>query len=70
MRALTVVPKQQGSLRVDTVPDPQPAQGELLVRGLALGVCGTDKEIAPRRIRLGATRAGNAWCWDTSHSVG
>ncbi|MEU4248223.1 glucose 1-dehydrogenase [Amycolatopsis sp. NPDC026612] len=46
MRALTVVPKQRGSLRVDTVPDPQPARGELLVRGLALGVCGTDKEIA------------------------
>ncbi|WP_103347764.1 glucose 1-dehydrogenase [Amycolatopsis sp. CA-128772] len=46
MRALTVVPEQQGSLRVGTVPDPQPGEGELLVRGLALGVCGTDKEIA------------------------
>lgn len=46
MRALTVVPNQPGSLRVDTVPDPRPARGELLVRGLALGVCGTDKEIA------------------------
>ncbi|MEV4055994.1 glucose 1-dehydrogenase [Amycolatopsis sp. NPDC049688] len=46
MRALTVVPGQRDSLRADTVPDPRPEPGELLVRGLALGVCGTDKEIA------------------------
>ncbi|MET8850909.1 glucose 1-dehydrogenase [Amycolatopsis sp. NPDC004625] len=46
MRALTVVPGQRDSLRVDTVPDPRPEPGELLVQGLALGVCGTDKEIA------------------------
>ncbi|ADJ43218.1 threonine dehydrogenase and related Zn-dependent dehydrogenase [Amycolatopsis mediterranei S699] len=45
MRALTVVPEQRGSLQVSTVPEPRPAPGELLVRGLALGVCGTDKEI-------------------------
>jgi len=45
MRALTVQPGTSGSLRVDDVPDPEPAAGELLVRGLAIGVCGTDKEI-------------------------
>lgn len=46
MRALTVQPGTPGSLRVEDVPDPQPAAGELLVRGLTIGVCGTDQEIA------------------------
>jgi D-arabinose 1-dehydrogenase-like Zn-dependent alcohol dehydrogenase len=45
MRALTVEPGAHGSLRVENLPDPEPAVGELLVRGLASGVCGTDKEI-------------------------
>src|ERR671932_1861119 len=46
MRALTVIPLQKGSLTVTDVPDPEPGDGELLVDGLAVGVCGTDKEIA------------------------
>lgn len=60
MRALTVIPLQKSSLAVIDVPDPQPADNELLVDGLAVGVCGTDKEIAlgaygwapPRQQRL------------------
>jgi len=43
--ALTVEPGRADSVAVETVPDPEPAPGELLVRGMALGVCGTDKEI-------------------------
>lgn len=46
MRALTVVPMAQGSLAVTDMPDPAPGDGELLVEGVALGVCGTDREIA------------------------
>ncbi|MFN8074604.1 MAG: glucose 1-dehydrogenase [Kineosporiaceae bacterium] len=46
MRALTVVPKRPGSLAVTDVDEPEPGAGELLVDGLAVGVCGTDKEIA------------------------
>ena len=46
MRALTVKPLAAGSARVEEVPDPVPGEGELLVEGLALGVCGTDREIA------------------------
>ncbi|GAA5165527.1 MULTISPECIES: glucose 1-dehydrogenase [Amycolatopsis] len=46
MRALTVIPGHGGSLAVSEVPDPEPGEHELLVEGLALGVCGTDKEIA------------------------
>ena len=45
MRAITVQPGRSGSLAVTDVPDPTAADGELLVDGLALGVCGTDREI-------------------------
>jgi threonine dehydrogenase-like Zn-dependent dehydrogenase len=45
MRALTVVPLQAGSAAVVDMPDPEPGPGELLVDGIALGVCGTDREI-------------------------
>jgi threonine dehydrogenase-like Zn-dependent dehydrogenase len=33
-------------LQVTELPDPEPQPGELLVEGLTVGVCGTDKEIA------------------------
>ncbi|MGI8336226.1 glucose 1-dehydrogenase [Actinomadura scrupuli] len=46
MRALTLVPLQAGSLAVTDVPEPVPGPGDLLVQGIALGVCGTDREIA------------------------
>lgn len=46
MRALTVEVSKLQSLRVDDVPDARADDGDLLVTGLAIGVCGTDKEIA------------------------
>jgi glucose 1-dehydrogenase len=46
MRALTVVPLKEGSAAVMDVEEPLPGPGELLVDGLALGICGTDREIA------------------------
>jgi glucose 1-dehydrogenase len=45
MRALTVIPLQAGSAAVVDMPDPEPGPGDLLVDGVALGVCGTDREI-------------------------
>ena len=45
MRAFTVDPRRPGSARLEDLPDPEPAAGELLVRAVAVGVCGTDKEI-------------------------
>ena len=45
MRALTVVPLQAGSAAVIDMPEPAPGPGELLVDAIALGVCGTDREI-------------------------
>ena len=46
MRALTVIPMQKQSLRVEDVPDPVVGPGELLVDGISLGICGTDRDIA------------------------
>src|SRR4051812_11542637 len=46
MLALTVEPGRAGSLTVGEVPEPEPDAGALLVAGLALGGCGTDREIA------------------------
>ncbi len=46
MLAMTAVPGQRGTAAVDEVPDPSEADGALLVRGLLVGVCGTDREIA------------------------
>jgi glucose 1-dehydrogenase len=45
VRALTVVPLRAGSAAITDVPEPEPGPGELLVDGIALGVCGTDREI-------------------------
>lgn len=45
MRALTTRPGQPGSTKVETVDDPVAGAGELLVEGLAVGICGTDREI-------------------------
>jgi threonine dehydrogenase-like Zn-dependent dehydrogenase len=45
VRALTVIPLQAGSAAVTDMPEPEPGPGELLVDGIALGICGTDREI-------------------------
>lgn len=46
MRAITILPGTAGSLRLDDVPDPREADGEVLVETIATGICGTDVEIA------------------------
>jgi threonine dehydrogenase-like Zn-dependent dehydrogenase len=45
MLACTVVPGQADSARVDDVADPPAEDGEILVAGRLVGVCGTDIEI-------------------------
>ncbi len=46
MQALVTVPREPRSTRVAEVPAPRAAPGEVLVRTLEVGVCGTDREIA------------------------
>jgi threonine dehydrogenase-like Zn-dependent dehydrogenase len=45
MRALTVQPGQPQSIRLGEVAPPPQSDGAVLVRALALGICGTDREI-------------------------
>ena len=46
MRAVTVVAGTAGSSRVEEVPEPDPSLGSVVVEALAVGICGTDAEIA------------------------
>ena len=43
---MTAVPGQRGTAGVEEVPEPAEEDGACLVRGLLIGVCGTDREIA------------------------
>ena len=45
MRALTVEPGRPNSIALEDVPPPPASDGDVLVRALALGICGTDREI-------------------------
>ncbi|HOW65477.1 MAG TPA: alcohol dehydrogenase catalytic domain-containing protein [Candidatus Paceibacterota bacterium] len=46
MKAITVEPTKAGSARFDDVPEPDIQNGSVLVEAVAVGVCGTDVEIA------------------------
>ena len=46
MKAITVEPKKPGSARFEEVPEPDVGNGSVLVEAIAVGVCGTDVEIA------------------------
>jgi threonine dehydrogenase-like Zn-dependent dehydrogenase len=45
IRAIIVTPGVSGAAQLTELDDPQPSDGELLVEMLAMGVCGTDREI-------------------------
>ena len=46
MQALVTEPGVPNSARVEDVPDVQPRAGEVPLRVLEVGICGTDREIA------------------------
>jgi glucose 1-dehydrogenase len=46
MRAITVEPKEPGTARLEDVGEPNVREGSILVEAIAVGVCGTDVEIA------------------------
>jgi threonine dehydrogenase-like Zn-dependent dehydrogenase len=46
MKAVTVTPGTAGSVRLEDVPEPDVALGSVVVEALAVGICGTDAEIA------------------------
>ena len=46
MKAITVEPKKRDTTRLEDVPEPDDRNGSVLVEAIAVGVCGTDVEIA------------------------
>jgi threonine dehydrogenase-like Zn-dependent dehydrogenase len=46
MKAVTVQPLVAGSVRFEEVPEPDESAGSVLVEAVAVGICGTDVEIA------------------------
>lgn len=62
---------RKGSILVDTLPDPTPEQGQVLVRTRACGICGSDLHAAKHThqfVNL-ARRAGNRWAMDADRDV-
>ena len=54
VRAITLLPGVPHSAQLDDIPEPPESHGSMLVRTLALGVCGTDREIVAGALRRSA----------------
>lgn len=46
MKAITVEPKKPGIAKFEEIAEPDVREGDVLVEAIAVGVCGTDVEIA------------------------
>jgi threonine dehydrogenase-like Zn-dependent dehydrogenase len=62
---------RQGSIVVDTLPDPKPVEGQVLVRTRACGICGSDLHAAKHTHQFVdlAKRAGNRFSMDADRDV-
>jgi glucose 1-dehydrogenase len=45
MKALTLEPGRAESARLDDIAEPDPREGAVLVRAIAVGICGTDRDL-------------------------
>ena len=66
VKAVTVQPGVADSVRFGDVPEPDESTGSILVEAVAVGVCGTDVEIASGAYGW-APPGGTAWSSATSH---
>ena len=62
---------RKGTIVVDTLPDPVPAQGQVLVRTKACGICGSDLHAAKHTHQFVdlSRRANNRWSMDANKDV-
>ena len=60
MQALVLRPGEAGTTTVAEMPAPAPGPGQVLVRPVEVGVCGTDREISRGLVRDRARRRGAA----------
>jgi threonine dehydrogenase-like Zn-dependent dehydrogenase len=62
---------RRGQLVADTVPDPEPRSGQVLVKTLACGICGSDLHAlrhAPKMVAA-AARTGSGFSMDLSRDI-
>ena len=61
----------EGLIHVETVPDPVPEQGQVLVKTLCCGICGSDLHAAKHTKQFTdlARRSGGRWGMDPSRGV-
>jgi glucose 1-dehydrogenase len=45
LKAITVIPRKQGTLRLQDIPVPVPTNRQVLLKVLRVGICGTDRDI-------------------------
>src|SRR6266446_426463 len=45
MRAVTIIPRKRASLGLEDIAQPAAARDAVLVKTLAIGICGTDREL-------------------------
>jgi NADPH:quinone reductase-like Zn-dependent oxidoreductase len=69
MKAITVEPRKPGSARFEDVPEPEVREGSVLVEAVAVGVGGTNVEIAEGKYGW-APRATRDSCSATSPWAG
>lgn len=62
---------RKGAIVVDTLPDPVPEKGQVLVKTCACGICGTDLHAAKHTQQFVslARRSGNRWSMDPDRDV-
>ena len=62
---------RQGTIVVDTLPDPRPVEGQVLVRTCACGICGSDLHAAKHTAQFVnlAKRASNRWAMNADRDV-
>src|SRR5262245_53720705 len=62
---------RKGELVVDTIADPVPTAGQVLVKTLSCGICGSDLHVAKhtRQFVDVANRAGRRWVMDPDRDV-
>jgi threonine dehydrogenase-like Zn-dependent dehydrogenase len=60
-----------GNIVVDTLPDPAPVQGQVLVRTAACGICGSDLHAAKHTHQFVdlSRRAGSRWAMDPARDI-
>ena len=62
---------RKGEIVADTLPEPRPAAGQVLVKTLACGICGSDLHTLKYAEQLveASRRTGGVYNWDVKRDV-